>query len=254
MLLLLAGCWVFPLRAAMITLGADRDASLFKLPADNSNGGGPGIFVGTNGMAQPRRGLIAFDLGAIPAGSTILDVQLTLTVGQAAGGSAMIGLFELTSSWGEGSNAPSTTIAMTGAGQPAQPGDATWNSQFHGTTLWNTPGGDFAAVASSSLAISDVTLNRSHTWLSTPQLVADVQEWLEQPNTNQGWLLKSADETAAASNTVFGFYSSEWSNPTLRPSLQITYTVPEPAVLPLTALALLGARPFRRRRSYAKTA
>ena len=204
-------------------------------------------------MTSARRGLIAFDLSSVPPGSIITDVRLTLTVGQAAGGTATIGLFELTNSWGEGTNAPLSMIAMTGAGQPAQPGDATWNARFYSATtptLWTTAGGDFDPAASSTLTISDPTLNLPHTWTSTPPLVADVQEWLDHPSTNQGWILKSADETATANNTVFGFYSSEWTDPSVAPKLQITYAVPEPAPAALVALALvplLGTRLVRRR-------
>jgi hypothetical protein len=245
-------CWSLSARAVDLPLGADRDASLFKVPADNSNGGGPGIFVGTNGMSSARRGLISFNLGAIPPGATITGVQLTLTTGQAAGGAATIGIYELTSSWGEGSNAPATMIAMTGAGQPAQAGDATWNARFYSATtptLWSNPGGDFDPLPSASLTIADATLNLPHTWPSTPQLVADVQEWLDHPATNQGWILKSADETSAANNTVFGFYSSEWPDQTVGPKLLITYSIPEPAAGVLAGpalLSLLGMRVLRR--------
>jgi hypothetical protein len=204
-------------------------------------------------MTSARRGLIAFDLSTVPPGSIITDVKLTLTVGQAAGGAATIGLFELLDSWGEGTNAPSTMIAMTGSGLAAQPGDATWNARFYSATtptLWTTAGGDFDPVASSTITISDPTLNLPHTWPSMPPLVADVQEWLDHPTTNQGWELKSADETATANNTVFGFYSSEWTDPSVAPKLQITYSVPEPAPGALGATALLpllGAWVLRRR-------
>jgi hypothetical protein len=57
-----------PAEAATITIDAAEDATIFQNNVDNSNGAGPGMFAGTNGMGSPRRGLIQFDIAAnIPA-------------------------------------------------------------------------------------------------------------------------------------------------------------------------------------------
>src|SRR6516164_152672 len=72
--------------AATITIGASKDASIFENNVNNSNGAGPGIFAGTNGMDSPRRGLIDFNIaGNVPAGATVTNVELTLHLGQVAG-------------------------------------------------------------------------------------------------------------------------------------------------------------------------
>ena len=112
-----------------------------------------------------------------------------------------------------------------------------------------------SSSASASLLVSGTTVGTSYNWLSTPQLVADVQGWLNTPTTNYGWELINADETD--SNTLYGFYSSESDNAHFGgsasqvPELEVTYTVPEPAsgsLVALTALSLSALiRPFRRR-------
>jgi hypothetical protein len=250
--------------ADVLTIGANHDTTLFQNNVSNSSGGGPGLFAGTNGATSPRRALISFDLSGIPAGATITGVQLTLTVGQIAGSGGSggistrtIGLFAITSPWGEGTvQSGSTSIGGTGQGFTANPGDATWNSAFNQQIAWQNPGGDFNSTASASLTLTNATPGTSFTWLSTSQLVADVQGWLTDPSKNYGWELINADETDAT--TFDAFYSREaLSVPGVTasqlPSLQITYTastVPEPACSALMATALLGmaaARPRRRR-------
>lgn len=274
-LLILAWCCAATTHADVLTLGADKDATIFQNNVNNSNGAGPGIFAGTNGTLSPRRGLISFDLSSIPAGSIITDVQFTLTLGQVAGSGGAgsggnditrsISLYELTRGWGEGiTGNTSTTIGGTGQGFTANPGDATWNAAAHGSTAWTTPGGDYQSTASASLTLTGTTVGTAYTWLSTPSLVDDVQGWLNNPATNFGWIMINADETG--SQTFFSFYTSEWSDragsdPILaaqyaaqEPQLQITFTVPEPSgglLAGFAALGLLAAHPWRRRVSNA---
>ncbi len=257
-----------PMDAAIVLLGAQQDTTIFQNSVNNSAGAGPGIFVGTNGMLSPRRGLIAFDVSSIPPGSLITDVQLTLTLGQVAGDNGtgtggndvprVIQLNKLTRSWGEG-NTGSTAAAIgtTGGGFPAGPGDATWNAAFYSPTTptsWASPGGDFVSSPSVSATLSGTIVGTAYTWPSTPALVADVQGWLDQPNTNFGWEIINADETSE--RTFYAFYSSEWSDrangdPILEvlyaaqePELRVTFLVPEPAggTLLLGAALLLFTR------------
>src|SRR6266550_140276 len=192
-------------RADVATIGAAKDNTIFQSNVNNSLGGGQAIFAGTNAQLSPRRGLIDFDIAAsIPAGSTINSVQLTLFLNSLASGSTAtptIHLYRLSDDWGEGT-AGSTVNGPAGVGQgiAAGEGDATWNARhFSATTptLWNTPGGDFAAIDSAALAIVGTTLNTPYTWQSTPAMVADVQSWLSDPSTNFGWLLKGEESNAS---------------------------------------------------------
>lgn len=241
-----------------MTIGASQDNSIFQNNVSNSNGGGPGIFSGANGMLSPRRGLIEFNItGSLPSNSTITGAQLQLTVGQLGGGSSTgrtIGLYTLTSGWGEGTVGASTSIGGTGQGAAANTGDATWNANHFNVSAWTTAGGDYVSTASATATLSTVSLNSVFTWSSTG-LVADVQNWLNNPTSNDGWDIINAAETT--SQSLIAFYSREGQQvagvtASQLPQLTITYTVPEPpagaALCAGAGLLMLGA--FRRRRRF----
>jgi len=72
--------------------------------------------------------------------------------------------------------------------------------------------------------------------------LSDVQGWLNAPATNFGWDLINLDE---ATPTDFrAFYTREFTDPALRPQLQIIYTppaaVPEPATMVLMPLGMFA--------------
>ena len=221
--------------------------------ANNSDGGRPGIFAGDSG------GVTGFDIADnIPAGATIKSVQLTLVAGQTPNAnSRTIGLFALTSSWGEGTTgSTATSLSGTGSGFAANPGDATWNARFYSSTNptgWNNSGGDFniASPASASLTLSPVAGNTA-IWTSAG-MVSDVQGWLDNSSPNDGWLLKNSTETGT--QTVVGLFSREWGTvagepanaSTQQPQLQITFTVPEPCTGFLIVTGMMGLIITRRR-------
>ena len=99
------------------------------------------------------------------------------------------------------------------------PGDATWIHTFFNTGFWVNSGGDFAAP-SSSLAVAAIG---SYTWGSSAQLVADVQDWLDNPASNFGWVLVGDESTFPTSKR---FDSSENPIPSTRPLLAVAFTVP----------------------------
>jgi hypothetical protein len=256
LLLLLASCCSVSVHAAVVTLGADKDTSIFQNNVNNAGGGGPGLFAGTNGGNSPRRALISFDLSSIPAGSTITDVQLTLTLGQVAGmgpDTATIGLFLLTRIGAKAQpTAAQRGLPVAGTAQRPGVGDATWNAAMFPGTLWTTPWRRPCHAPRALLYFSEArTLETPFTWLSTPQLVADAQGWLDNPATNFGWEIINAVESSASS--VFGFYSSEQhtfagGSVNQEPALQVTYTVPEPRTNMLLAATTAMWVAGRRRR------
>ena len=262
LLLLLIALGGAAVRADVVILSASKDASIVAGNPDNSNGGGPCFFAGTDGNSSAHRALLSFSLNGIPAGATITSVQLTLTLAQVAGSggggggmmahTATIGLFDLAHDWGEGTvESDAFGIGGTGQGGPANPGDATWNASFHQQTSWSQPGGDHASTASASLFMDSSSAGTVYTYSSTPQLVADVQGWLNNPSTNFGWELINADETSQ--RTFFAFFSSEWhtftgGNAAQEPALQVTFTVPEPPAGALAGSAALGILFLRRPR------
>ncbi len=237
--------------ADVVIIGASRDATIYGGNVNNSNGAGPGMFSGTdNSTPTPAktRSLLAFDIaGNVPAGSTITGVQLTLGLGMVAGGGGSPGpanvtieLHKLLADWGEGTTGNSaTTIGGTGSGFAANSGDATWNVRMFGANSWATSGGDFSSAISGSATIGN-TLNTTYNWASTAGIIADVQSWLDNPNSNFGWALVNSDETSA--KTFRAFYTRESSNASLRPQLQIAFSaVPEPAAFLLAAGGVVSA-------------
>jgi hypothetical protein len=208
-----------------------------------SNGQGD-VFVGrTNqdGQGPPtisiRRGLIAFDMaGSIPAGAMITAVSLTIRDVMGLNGDPIVQLRRVLQDWGEGSS------FMNGAmGVPAANGDATWLYRVFNTAnptaspAWSTPGGDFSSTISGATTISDdLGGGQLFTWssASNPQMINDVQNWLDNPNSNFGWLLLGNE---SAGMTVKRFNSGETATP---PRLEVTFTpIPEPVTWPVLLAA-----------------
>src|SRR2546422_2547495 len=66
--------------AAELALIAAADTSVHENAPDNNMGGNGFVSAGSNGALSPARGLFHFDLAGIPSGSTIVNVQLRLSV------------------------------------------------------------------------------------------------------------------------------------------------------------------------------
>ena len=223
--------------AAPIELTPIQDNTLYEVPsrtpdgvAPLSNGAGSYLFTGRILTGELRRALIAFDVaGSLPSGASVTEVTLTLQMSKTIAGSTQVGLHRLMADWGEGD---SQAGGEEGAGTAAEPGDATWLHTFYPTSFWATQGGDFVGAASSSLSVGG---EESYTWPSTPDLVADVQSWLDSPSTNFGWLI-IGNEFAAPSAKRF----NSRENGSGVPTLTITYQAPVPSS-PLWVLAALAA-------------
>ncbi len=230
----------------MVTLPANHDTTFNSKYTTYSDGGGPATFAGTDGQDAVHRSVISFDVSSIPAGSTITSVQLILTLGQAppqGPGTATISLYDVTRSWGEGTNGSTASgIAGTGHGYPANPGDATWGAAEYEQLLWTNAGGDSASTASATLYLNNATIGNAFTW-SSSQMATDVQNWLNNPSNNNGWELINANEKTAYS--LYGFYSREWATfpggeASQEPALVVTYTPPTVVPVPVWAVAAAG--------------
>jgi hypothetical protein len=245
-------CWsIVPLlcirlQAATMTFSAVADTSLFEANPDYDLGG-TSLLSGTNQQYSRSRALFRFDLGTLPAGALVTDVQVSLVVSRRPdpdqhGGptDSDFSLHRLFVSWGEGTGSNAT-------GSAAQLGDATWNQRHFGVSAWASPGAligvDYAEPPSATTAIAGLA---TYVWGSTAALVDDVKAWQSDPAANFGFILVSQAETSLGSGRRFG--SKEQPGGTTPPAqLVVTYTViPEPAV---AGLWVVGLAVFALRRS-----
>lgn len=210
------GSTTIPTLQQTVNLTPIQDATLYE-SSDGSvaNGAGPHFFVGVNQQNNVRRGLLQFAIAeSIPDDATIISVTLHLNVSLAQGGSRTVSLHRVQSAWGEGT---SDAGSPGGTGVPATTGDATWIHTLFNTSMWTTPGGDFAASASATQSVSGPG---QYVWSTNSDLVTDVQTWLDTPAVNFGWLVQG-DESS--SSTAKRFDSRENATAANRPRLEIVY-------------------------------
>lgn len=202
-----------------VVLDAEKDATIYEEGnGTNANGSGSYLFTGRtesqNGSAE-RRALIAFPITeAVPEGSTIASVSLELTMSRTQSGAQSIRLHRVLEDWSEG---PSDPPGQEGGGTAAVAGDVTWIHRDFSETLWTTSGGSFAQSASATVQVAG---EGSYSFSSTPELVADVQGWLDDPSSNFGWaLVVESPPTGSAKR----FNSREHVPASSRPKLTISY-------------------------------
>jgi len=200
------------IRAELVQLNPIKDNTLYEKSDSLSNAVGIGVFAGRTGDGHIVRGVMAFDLRSIPPGSTIQAVSLTLRQTNSNNNTPLartVSLYRLAKNWGEGTSAASLGGGGGGGGGPATAGDATWLHTFFNTELWENPGGDFAAQASGSIEVSG---NGDYVWRSAG-MMTDVQHWVDNRESNFGWLLRG-DENAVGAAKRFGSRESD-SSPVL---------------------------------------
>jgi hypothetical protein len=125
--------------------------------------------------------------------------------------------------WGEGRSTPSTSGG--GGGGPAADGDARWLHTFFDTETWSSAGGDFDPEASAETSVAG---NASWRWTSE-QMAADIQQWLDDPASNYGWILVGNE---SANQTTKRFATRENSDEGHRPLLTVEYTGGEAPAAP----------------------
>lgn len=188
-------------RAEIVNLPAAKDNTLIEdVQGDVSNGAGPVMQVGRTRQASLRRAVIAFDVaGGLPdVEVNINSVELRLNVFRESSNGAvpsLVSLHRIEADWGEG-----TSSTVGGSGAPATTDDATWTHRLWPDSAWSSVGGDFAAEASAEVTIDGTGF---YTWTGDG-LKADLEAWIQNPETNFGWLLlgdETQNQTAKAIDT-----------------------------------------------------
>jgi hypothetical protein len=238
--------------AQSVLLHPVADTTLIEAAPNNNLGGKDHVNAGTTQNFTKTHGLFRFDpAAAIPAGSIIHSVSVSFeVVGQPVDGYApsQFGLHRVLVPWGEGDKNPS---GNPGLGLPATAGEATWNDRFALEGMpWSAPGGapgtDFLATSSSTAFIYDIG-SSPYLFASTPDLVADVQGWLDHPSANFGWMLLT--ETDTVDFTARRFASREDAG--RAPVLEVNFTVvPEPATAVLLTVGGMILAAGRRRQAW----
>ena len=224
------GCFLgvlFMARADQVTLFPSADATLIELKPTNSLGGATWLAAGLTQNGNTNRALIQFDIAAaVPAGSTILDIGVRVTVTRTpvdGNADSLFSLRRLLRPWNEGSALPEDSF-YPGLGAPAQPGDATWTHASWGTNEWTIPGGqedvDYAGAFSSATGIAGL----GDYSFEGNGLITDAQLWLDHPEQNFGWMLKTEEEESIFTARRFG--SRELEDAGESPQLLITYLPP----------------------------
>ena len=196
-----------------LSLNPGKDNTIYEDYPYNSNGAGEYIMAGMTNSR--RRALMEFDIaGMIPSQSTITSVGLSLFCGASFDNNPRnIYLHPITQEWGEaGSDAP----YPESNGTAAFIGDATWYYASYDNITFSMTGGNYSGWS----ANTEVSwANMWYTWGSS-QMVNDVQNWLDNPSQNHGWILLG-DETMG--NTMKWFRSRNNVNSTTWPRLTVGY-------------------------------
>lgn len=240
--LLCSGLATGAVQADTLVVEPVADSTIYEVgmgDAETSNSRGAHLFAGRIIGGLRRRALLRFDLSAIPPGSVVNSAQLSLSLNRTPPGTLPAVNFSLqpmTASWGEGS---SDAGEPGGSGVLATAGDPTWTQRAFPSTPWTTPGGDFFATAS---AVASANGQGRYQWGSGAAMVGTVQDWVDSPANNFGWML-FADETAG-DQTARRFASREATDANTRPQLSIDYTPgsigPPSGPAGIPALSLLG--------------
>jgi hypothetical protein len=228
--LLLTCLTALPAFAGMVTIPADRDATLIEFEAgERANGSGPSFFAGHTNQEEfgTRRGLVRFDVAAaLPENALIDGASLRLYQSSGNAEPSAVSLHRVLSDWGEGAS-----IATGGQGVLAEPGDATWLHTFYDYDYWVQQGGHFIPHASATAMVGGKAF---YQWENIVHLENDVRLWLHAPQQNYGWLVMGDEDTGGS---VKSFYSRECvdadvddrrkcADSNQRPMLTIEYHLP----------------------------
>lgn len=227
----LLGCWCVIASLAALsafanagtaTLTPIKDNTLIENPGGGaSNALNEGIYSGRSGPLAGGarfRAVLAFDLSGIPQGTSITNASLNLTLLQFSTNFDQVhSLHRMLADWGEGTS----NGAGGGGGEPTS-GDATWLHTFYPNAFWKNQGGDFEPNPTASLVVPPKM--GTYTW-SSAQLIADVQDWVNNPLSNFGWAVLGNEVDY---QTARKFASREYEIISARPELIVEFETAPP--------------------------
>lgn len=210
-------------KGVSVSIIPSADTTLIGIAPTNNNGAQPWVLCGRIQINYVNRGLFKFDLTWLPTNAVIRSAAVTLEVIKVPDEppeNSTFGLHRMLRPWGEGDNVAGM---FPGQGSPANAGEATYLCAFFPTNYWSAPGAaeglDFSSVESSFQMIAGLG---TYQFEFTPELADDVQGWVNNPDSNFGWLLKCNREETIF--TARRFASRE--NLGAPPQLEIDYVVP----------------------------
>mgnify|MGYP001765809233 CR=1 FL=1 len=153
-----------------------------------------------------RRGLIHFDISSIPSGVSVNSANLYLYMATLSGQYQIHDMHRV--------NAPWTEATVNWANQPV-----------------------FESIPTASADIGTV----ANTWISW-DVSSDVQAFMSG-TPNNGWLLKHRVESLNAYQYA-KYWTKEYETTSLRPYLEVTYTLPQPPASAFTADPTSGYEPL----------
>lgn len=230
------------IKSETVSLTPVADTSLFEPQPDFNFGAQDDLPSGTLGALAATlrsRVLLRFDPArGLPTNAVIRSASLRLTVtrGPDGGGvNSRFALHRVLRAWGEGQRKGSPP-----GGAKAASGDSTWNARFFPDELWNKPGGepgiDYATESSSSERILQTG---RYEFEFGPNQLAEISQWLRDPESNFGWILISQLENEPS--TARRFASRENIDPEIRPTLTLEFVSPRTINAPKITGISIGA-------------
>ncbi len=213
---------------SFISVYPSADTTLMENYPSNNFGGGTYVNSGSiqntsTNLPPPylyprNRGLLKFDLASqLPPGSKIVNVnvviEVTLISNDPHNTGAQFELHRVLRPWGEGNKVTYVNpprFSTNGIGAPATVGEATWLDRFAFTTnTWAMPGGapgiDYATNTTAIGYLYGPVFSPYYFYsVQNTNLLPEVQSWLENPQTNFGWMLTVNPETDEWTARRFG--------------------------------------------------
>jgi hypothetical protein len=231
------------LPAAQVTLTAIADTSLWQREPDKNLGASdllPAGSTSSDGDTTKSRLLVRFDLtGSVPADAVVESASVYFHIVRAPSNAptkpingSTFSLRKALQPWVEGTKTYTDPQKPMNSMQFATAGETTWFYRYFGdeNARWISPGGDltdgdFAEAFSGEIFIGsgsggDYVVNLSAEGLQ------DIRDWLANPGSNYGWMLKSESEQTTGTARIFA--SREYQTASYRPQLTVQFSLPQP--------------------------